>query len=105
MLTSWAREQQRAAQAEGWDIFASLRGTDHMFDLQRIDCPWENQELGYEDPKFQDDYGAWVWVLKRAGEGEELHLAALAFLEEQSPEEYREIDEWADQVALPEAGE
>lgn len=96
-MAEWTRQQQALAQQEGWDIFECDDSEHPPFELQTIGAPTDWENLDYTEPKFVDgdgevdDVGAWRHVLARASRGSGLHVAALAFLKENSPEEYEHV--------------
>ena len=73
-------DDQREAGSEGWDLFEC--GGDHApFELERID----------EMAVFADDAAAWKHVIAKVKVGSPLHCRAMAFLFENSPDEYYEV--------------
>lgn len=86
MSAAWSREQSDLATIEGWDVFnaegSSLNENgDRPYQLQR----WDEVDL------FDSDEDAMKHVRRRADEGSELHMAALAYLKAESRPEYDEI--------------
>lgn len=91
----WSYADQRAAYAEGWEIFETNRDDDETakdivdgkpygyrpFELQRDD----------DAAIFRSDTDAWRHVRERAAAGSVLHQKALAFLKEESPAEHEAI--------------
>jgi|AntDeeMinimDraft_5_1070356.scaffolds.fasta_scaffold12010_5 hypothetical protein len=65
------------ANAEGWGIF-SVDGDDKDLQLQKFD----------DSSAFQDDDAAWDFVLTKAVSGSELHQRAIAFIKQESPDEF-----------------
>jgi hypothetical protein len=92
-MTEWTKEHQREAQAEGWDIFEVGRSETYMYELERIDHPSCWDDLDYTEPKFEEDAQVWAHVFARARDGSQLHLDAVAFLREHSPDELAFIAE------------
>lgn len=77
MTAEWTNRDSDAACAEGWDIFEAGDGMQ----LQRDD----------DGAVFADDFDAWVHVWEQAQQDSPLHVRALAYLAEASPEEYESI--------------
>lgn len=75
--THWSFELQEKALAEGWGIFNWGDVPDH--DIQRVDDP---SSLGPFDetaePLFDNDSEAIAHVVRKAREGSQLHILALA---------------------------
>ncbi len=89
-LIDWTYDDQLAALAEGWDIF-EVRDSEHEpFELSRLDTP-SDHDVGYDEPKFDDDINAWQHVIERAMAGSVLHNKALAFLMQDAPGEFVHI--------------
>ncbi len=80
--TKWACADQKIALDEGWDIF-SVSGSSQPGDyqIQRDD----------EMKKMQSDSAAWHHVVAQAVAGNKVHVRALQFIREHSPEEYKRI--------------
>ena len=79
----WTREQNSAADRQGWAIFYTQGAYGHPpYEVQRIDDPEDGP------PMFASDREAHEFVRRRAEEGDSLALAALEFLKRESPEEY-----------------
>lgn len=85
-LLDWNYDDQHAALAEGWDIFECRDNEHEPFELCRLDVP-SDHEVGYDEPKFEDDINAWQHVIERATAGSALHNKALGFLMQESPGE------------------
>lgn len=90
----WPVACQEAALAEGWDLFSTDR--DPRDELGVVNGkpygyrPFELQR--YEEAGiFAADQDAWRFVWYRAQDGSPLHQQALAFLQQESPEEYTAI--------------
>lgn len=81
--TTWTKEHEEAARAQGWGIFAVLGCADcRPFHLERID----------EAGAFGSDPEAWEFVRTNAHEHDcATARAALEFLKEHAPEEYRDV--------------
>lgn len=71
---TWVRRYSQAAMAEGWDVFDS-DGVEVQ--IQRLDDPADSDGEPI-DPVFDGDHDAWEHVVRRAREGSEMHLRALA---------------------------
>lgn len=98
----WTRALDDQATAEGWAIFETHRGADHVYDLQKIDDPelW-GDEIGIPVLHvWEDDVDAWVFVRDNPSP---LHAIALEFLRLNSPEEYETIMGWKEDDAEDEA--
>lgn len=83
-VDGWSASQQNAALADGWGLFNISTHTDpgdSPFQLQKYD----------EAGRFDNDSDAWDHVIEKAAQGSDLHKAALDFLKENSPAEYRDI--------------
>jgi hypothetical protein len=88
MKPEWSRRDSLAATDEGWDVFAVFGSEQEgLYQLQRIDDP--SNDLDYDDPVFQYDPDAWLWVYLNSASG--LHRRAMEFLKAHSPEEYGRI--------------
>lgn len=62
---------------EGWDLFE----VDGRIQLQRIDCPADNQDvLDYTEPKFDSDADAIIAVALLANAGSPYHRQALELI-------------------------
>lgn len=68
MSETWTRDDAKAAQAEGWDVFDAEGDTQ----IQRIDCP-ENDDAPY----LHGDDEAHEIVFHKARQGSLLHQKAL----------------------------
>lgn len=90
----WERPDSWRAMREGWDIFWTNSADHAPFELQRMDDPMAVPELGYDEPKFEDDPGAWRFVFAGAEAGNEHHMKAVLFLREKSPAELDHIKTW-----------
>lgn len=65
------------ALAEGWDLF----DVDGRYQLQRIDCPSDHAAmLDYDEPKFESDAKAIMFVAWMAMDGSEYHENALRLI-------------------------
>ena len=88
-MSEWTSEQDLAGKLQGWAIFCTGGAEDHPpYELQRIqeDMPEDGCVV-----LFAADRGAHEFVKRRASEGDDLALAALAWLKANSPEEYDTI--------------
>jgi hypothetical protein len=90
METEWTKNDQSAAQREGWDIFDSAGSECGPWQICRLDEPmlWE---LAPDPYPFEEDTDVWVHVWRRADEGSALHLKALDFIKKNNPMEYAAI--------------
>lgn len=71
----WTRENSRAACAEGWDLF-SLDVDPGRWQIQRLDDPGADEDLGFTEPQFATDMEALAHVRQRATYSD-LHAKAL----------------------------
>lgn len=86
---TWSDAQSYAAIAQGWDLFTTGGAEGHPpWELQRIDFPEDES-----DAVFPGDQEAHEFVRRQAEAGDSLALAAIAFLEERSPEEHATVME------------
>ncbi len=90
-MADWSQEDAAAADREGWNIFLTAGAYGHdEYELERTDDPVADGG----EPKFANDSDAWLHVRTQASAGSALHQRALAFLEAEAPDEYRQIMEW-----------
>jgi hypothetical protein len=66
----------RQACTEGWDLW----DVDGRIQLQRIDDPGSDPELGFTEPKFDSDADAIIHVAMHAALGSEYHREALELI-------------------------
>lgn len=88
MKPIWTKADSLAARREGWDIWDCAE-PDGRFRLEKLDDPASCDDLDYDNPMFDDDGDAWLWVYLNAGSG--LHWRAIAYLMAHSLPEYRRI--------------
>ncbi len=74
---------------QGWGIFES----NGQLELQRIDPVALD-----EQPIFQNDYEAWLFVWKQAKAGDAVCGQALERLQNESHEEYSQISDYCTQM-------
>ena len=79
-IVRWTPKDSSVAIAQGWDVFCLDGG--EAYDLQKCD----------EDPRFESDEAAWLFVWRRAVEqNDEVAQRALTFLNYRCPEAYDQI--------------
>jgi hypothetical protein len=83
MKITWTTEDDKKSSAEGWGLFetSSAKGGTDTLQLQRLD----------ETMVFANDTLAWKHVAGEAANGGELHVKALRYVRQESPQEYRWI--------------
>ena len=84
----WTEKDSELAITEGWCIFETS-GVSEPYRLERIDTAEEN------NPQLDSDATAWKIVRESAANGSDLHIRALAYLKQNSLEEYENIMEAA----------
>jgi len=85
----WTIEHRYAARAEGWDIFECDGSANGPWQVQRFDdARYHTLTDGSHPPQLNDDDAAWVLVASRV---KPHHVAALAFLQANNPQEYDHI--------------
>ena len=71
----WTGWHSRQACKEGWDVFDN---SDYSFEIERLDDPAADPELGYDEPKFANDDEAVAFVREHARAASSLHVLAIA---------------------------
>ncbi len=92
----WTFEDRCQAIKEGWDFFDN----GHEVQLQRLDDPDDDlaDKGGSWVIPFQDDAEAWTFVVNKAVDST-FHAKALAWLKQESPEEWKRVVNWREVTA------
>lgn len=101
-MSEWTHEDSCYAIGQGWEIFSTSRDpAEALFTSDGTPYgyrPFELQKLDDADA-FSTDQEAWAHVVSRAAAGDALSQKALAFLAENSPDEYNAILEATKEIA------